>query len=80
MYVCGQGIKSLNFVIYNRWGEKVFENDDASTTGNCASYCCRIGKGWDGGNFSPQVFVYYLEVTYTDNEMVTQKGNITLVR
>ena len=71
LYVRGQGVAELNFFIYDRWGEKVFE----TTT---------LDKGWDGTfrgkKMNNAVFVYYLQVTFIDGSEVTQKGDITLVR
>ncbi|MFH1321802.1 MAG: PKD domain-containing protein [Bacteroidota bacterium] len=84
LYVCGQEIKSMNFIIYDRWGVKIFENDDVTPKGNCGNYCCNIGNGWDGTrngkDMPPQVFVYYLEATYTNGDVVEEQGNITLVK
>ncbi len=57
--------------IYNRWGEKVYESEDAG-------FC------WDGkfmGNpLNPAVFVYYIKATVKDVGEIIRKGNITLVK
>jgi len=71
LFVRGDLFKNLEFVIFNRWGEKVFETQ---TTSN----------GWDGTyrgkKLDPGVFVYSLKgTTYTDKQ-IDKKGNITLVR
>ena len=64
-------IKSMNFTIYNRYGQQVFQTTD-------------IDKGWDGKHngkdLNPGVFVYYLNVTFIDNTSKELKGNVTLVR
>jgi gliding motility-associated-like protein len=70
-FVRGVGVEYLNFVIFDRWGEKVFETND-------------INNGWDG-TFRGQkmnngVFVYYLQATFKNGEEVTKKGDITLIR
>jgi len=67
-------IKEITFFIYNRWGEKVFE---ATTASDAVS-------GWDG-NFKGKpcdagVYVYYLDLTYVNDEEVKISGNVTLVR
>ena len=68
--VYGNCITSLEFVIYDRWGEKVFETDDPA-------------KGWDGNvrgkKMDTAVFVYYLNATVNGTE-VKKHGNITLVK
>lgn len=69
--VRGNHIEKLTFVIYDRWGEKMFETDDQN-------------YGWDG-NFKgkpldPAVFVYYLQMTCKDRQQYFEKGNITLIR
>ena len=70
-FVRGVGVEYLNFVIYDRWGEKVFETNDLS-------------NGWDGTfrgkKMNNGVFVYYLQATFKNGEEVTKKGDITLIR
>jgi gliding motility-associated-like protein len=71
LYVRGQGIKTLNFVIFDRWGEKIFETTDQSIF-------------WDGkfkGKDMPVgVYAYLLKATMNDGQKVDKKGNISLVR
>ena len=72
LYVKSVCITSLtSFAIYDRWGEKVFETTD-------------ITKGWDGklGNTEllPQVFVYFIEASGTNDEPISKKGNISLYK
>ena len=67
-YAC---IKDYKLVIYNRWGEKVFESEDPQ-------------QGWDG-TFRNKVegtavFVYYLKVNLITGEEINQKGNVSLLR
>ena len=71
LYVRGKCLKNLTFMIFNRWGEKVFETSDQRL-------------GWDG-TFNGEllntaVFVYRLEGTTFDGNAFSQKGNITLIR
>ncbi|MEO8404951.1 MAG: PKD domain-containing protein, partial [Chitinophagaceae bacterium] len=69
--VRGFGIAKMRFIIWNRWGQKVFE------TGN------RL-EGWDGkvkGVVQPMdVYAYTLDVEFFDGRKVTKKGDITLIR
>lgn len=68
-YVMGKNIEVNQLIIYDRWGEKVFESND--------------GSAWDG-TFRDQplnsaVFYYYAEITTVDGTEI-QKGNVTLIR
>lgn len=69
--VRGFGIAKMRFIIWNRWGQKVFE------TGN------RL-EGWDGrykGQIQPMdVYAYTLDVEFFDGTKTTKKGDITLIR
>ena len=71
VFVRGVGVESFNFIIYDRWGEKVFETSD-------------LNNGWDGTfrgkKMNNAVFVYYLEATFNNGQEVTKKGDITLIR
>jgi gliding motility-associated-like protein len=71
VYVHGEMVKELTFIIYDRWGEKIFETND-------------ISQGWDGtfrGKKMPQaVYAYYLKVSGANNTEIIKKGNISLVR
>jgi gliding motility-associated-like protein len=72
IYVKGYGIEELEFRIYNRWGELVFETND-------------INIGWDGTYKGiPQemeVYVYTLRAKFKDGrESGLKRGNITLLR
>jgi len=71
LFVRGEGVSTLSFVIYDRWGEKIFET---TTTDN----------GWDGffkgEKANPGVYVYYLNATFVDGSQSVVDGNITLVR
>lgn len=71
VFVRGFGITKLRFVVYARWGEKVFETIDK-----------RIG--WDGrfkGQLLPMdVYAYTLDVEFADGKKYQKKGDITLIR
>lgn len=66
----------MNFRVYDRWGELLFE--DANFTINDKT------RGWDG-NFrgtpmNAGVYVWYLEVKYSDGMTQSLKGQTTLIR
>jgi gliding motility-associated-like protein len=71
LQVRGTIIGELKLIIYNRWGEKVFETVE-------------IGGGWDGyfnnSPCAPDVYGYYLEVLCVNGEKFIKKGNINLIR
>ncbi len=73
LYVRGEGIEYLEFIIYNRWGQKIFETTSQE-------------KGWDGSFRGNQcdtgVFSYILRITWTGvvGEREDFSGTITLVR
>lgn len=70
-YVFGKKVREHTFMIYDRWGKRVFESTDLST-------------GWDGTHngkpLATGVYAYVVTGTYDNNEPIKQKGNITLVR
>ncbi len=71
VFVRGFGIAKMQFVIWNRWGQKVFETNSQSI-------------GWDGkvkGVIQPMdVYVYTLSIEFFDGTKTTKKGDITLIR
>ncbi|MEI9908647.1 MAG: PKD domain-containing protein [Bacteroidota bacterium] len=71
IYVRGFGIAKMRFIIWNRWGQKVFETNNRS-------------QGWDGkvkGTVQPMdVYAYTLDVEFFDGTKTTKKGDITLIR
>lgn len=64
-------ISEMEFAIFDRWGEKVFETTDQNDTWNGT---------YKGKTMQPQVFVYYLKATCFNGEKFEDKGNITLIR
>jgi len=71
LFVRGEGVQYIEFIIYNRWGEKIFITND-------------INKGWDGTHkgkmCDPAVFTYIVNVTFANNEKVVKSGNVTLMK
>jgi len=71
LYVRGFGIEAMNFNIYNRYGQQVFNSTDQSV-------------GWDGTHngkeVNPGVFVWTLTVSFKNGTTEELKGNVTLVR
>lgn len=71
VFVRGFGITKMRFIIWNRWGQKVFETANRN-------------EGWDGrvkGIVQPMdVYAYTLEVEFFDGKKASKKGDITLIR
>jgi gliding motility-associated-like protein len=70
-YIYGGCFEDFYFIVYNRWGDKVFESSNQRA-------------GWNGsfnGNIlDPGVFVFYFKAVTITNQIVMRKGSITLVR
>ena len=71
LYVEGDGIVELSFMVYNRYGQLVFESNDPI-------------YGWDG-TFkgkpeNPGVFAYTVAYTLISGAKGELKGNVTLVK
>jgi len=71
LYVRGNCIKFLDFKVYNRWGEEVFNTTDQT-------------KGWNGywrgQPCEAAVFTYVLRATLNDGTQIDKQGNVTLVK
>ena len=71
LYVKGYGIAGMEFTIYNRYGQIVFQSSEQSI-------------GWDGTfknkDENPGVFTWMLRYTFIDGQMGILKGNTTLFR
>jgi gliding motility-associated-like protein len=71
VFVRGFGIEQMNFRIYNRWGQLVFESGSPYF-------------GWDGkfkGELQPMdSYAYTLLVLFSDGTQASKKGDITLLR
>ena len=67
----GFGIENMQLLIFNRWGELVFQTQDYKI-------------GWDGSYHGKlqemEVYVYSLTGNFADGVLFEKKGNITLLR
>ena len=71
LYVRGTGIRSIELLIYNRFGELVFKSDN-------------INNGWDGTfrgkALNNAVFMHKLNTVFYDGEQKQLFGNISLLK
>jgi len=71
LQVYGSSIRSLEFRIFNQWGQQVFASTDA-------------GRGWDGtasGKAQPVgVYSYVARITLQSGKQINLKGSINLIR
>ena len=67
----GFGVDKMDWKIFNRWGQLVFETSNAA-------------QAWDGkykGVLQPQdVYAYVLNIVFSDQTTYQKKGDITLLR
>ena len=67
----GSDVTDVHFIIYNRWGEKMFESNSQ-------------GECWDGRfngkELGADVYGYYLRVRCGNGEEFIKKGNVTILR
>ncbi len=69
--VYGYTISDMQFMVFNQWGEKIFESRNQAT-------------GWDGrykGQIQPAgVYIYVCRLTLRDGSVIQRKGSINLIR
>lgn len=71
LQVYGQHISSLHLAVYDRWGERVFESNDANS-------------GWDGWfrgkKMDVGVYAYALSIIFRNGEAKQETGSFLLVK
>lgn len=64
-------VTEFKLVIYNRWGEKVFETEDVT----------QVWNGEFRGTMSnPAAYAFYCKAKFTNGNEVFKEGNVSLVR
>ncbi|MCB9342453.1 MAG: gliding motility-associated C-terminal domain-containing protein [Lewinellaceae bacterium] len=70
--VRGANITDMVFMVWNRWGEKVYETTDINA------------QGWDGSfkgaDATPDSYAWYLRATCGDGGSIERQGNVTLLK
>lgn len=72
LFVRGQQVDKLEFYIFDRWGDLLFQTKD-------------INVGWDGTSSNGKeanagVYVYYVKALLSSGDLFELKGDVTLVR
>jgi len=72
LYAVGRNIEKLSFVIYDRWGQKMFESNS-------------LADGWDGTfkgrTLESATFMYTISATgKNDGKVIVKKGTVALIR
>ena len=72
-HIAGSNVTEFYMAIYDRWGQIVYEIKSTN-----------LSEGWnglypDGKRAELGVYVYYIDVTFTDGSTEFEKGNVTLV-
>jgi len=71
LLVYGYTIQTMRFVVFNQWGEKIFESTNQAS-------------GWNGsykGKLQPSgVYMYVCQLTFRDGSTEVKKGSVNLVR
>lgn len=84
IHVLGFGVARIEFSIFSRWGERVFETDQwgSACPGIHPELDC--SNAWDGTfNGEPlpiDTYVYYLSVEFLNGDQVNRQGNLVLIR
>ena len=69
--VYGQDIYSVDMMVFNRWGEKIFQGNNQFQT-------------WDGTYNGKQqaggVYTFAVEIKFLNNAIVNKKGSVTLIK
>jgi gliding motility-associated-like protein len=71
LYVRGPCIQTMYFIVFDRWGNKVFESENPD-------------NGWDGTYkgfpMNVDTYLWYLKATLFDGTIIEKKGSVALVR
>ena len=69
--VYGSSVKELKMLVFDQWGELVFESEDPQ-------------RGWDGthgGHAEPAgIYIYVIKVVFSNGHTYSKKGTVSLVR
>lgn len=71
LYLRSDCVKNGEFIVYDRWGNKIFDTKD-------------LNQGWNGTYrgqpMNTETFVWYAKVNTYEGLTIIKKGNVTLIR
>ena len=78
MVICGSSVKELRYMVFNQWGEKIWET---TTPNKDANGCYVLWDGTHKGKPQPSgVYIYTSRLVFLDGKIEEKTGTINLVR
>ena len=78
MVICGSSVKELRYVVFNQWGEKIWETN---TPNRDAIGCYILWDGTHKGVLQPSgVYMYASKLVFLDGKVEEKQGSINLIR
>ncbi len=65
----GQGMEEMSFIIFDRWGGKIFENRNSMSNNK-----------WDGKDMPQGVYTYHIAAKSFSGKLYNKYGSLTLIR
>lgn len=74
----GKGVTKVAYIqIFDRWGEKIYNEENIDPAGGFAG---RWNGTFSGSKLNPGVYVYIIKVLFNDNREIIYRGSITLIK
>ncbi len=78
LVICGSSIKDLKYIVFNQWGEKIWE---ATNLVKDALGCYILWDGTHKGVLQPSgVYMYASRIVFLDGKIEEKAGSINLIR
>ena len=78
LVICGYDAKSIKFMVFSQWGEKIYETSNPTALANG---CYETWDGYSKGKPQPiGVYVYVANVVLNDGRVINKKGMFSLMR
>ena len=76
--ICGVSIKEMKYIVFNQWGQKIWETNSAVADANG---CYQLWDGKHNGVLQPTgVYIFASHIVYLDGRVEDKKGSINLIR